>query len=104
MIVKKWPLVVGVILSGSLFFAGGLLSGYSVGSQQKQEDLSKKTTPAHKPSEDAAKKSRRRKHWQIASKIIDRLSSQISIQLHAKARLPSNPAINKAREYENYLK
>lgn len=84
---KKWIIIIGLIATSLLFFVSGTLVGYHA--YDKQIEESEKTgKPMRRPSE---------RLGQVFGKVIDKQGQR----LQSKVRVPSNPAISKAKSFKS---
>ena len=80
----------GIILCSMMFFLGGALVGYQA-YDSKQTVIDKNEKPIRKPNETIG---------QVFSKVIDTTSQDVT----SRIRVPSIPAIEKARSYTSNLR
>jgi hypothetical protein len=93
---KKWFLIIGLFLSGSLFFISGILTGYSMYAKGIRD-----------PAKDGGKPVRRpRILTEIADpligRIIDNRANSIGSRID-RLRAPSDQAVQQAEQYKSRI-
>ncbi|MDR0942795.1 MAG: hypothetical protein LBM19_04295 [Holosporales bacterium] len=88
---KKWAFIGGILVCGVLFFLSGTLIGYSAYDKELKSAATEKAKPSRKPSK------------QINPLIGNIVKSKIRARITSKVRIPSSPAIAKAKTYSRML-
>lgn len=105
---NKILLTLGIIISTILFFIAGVLIGYSSGRKNSTDpeiaQQSALKTKDRKPSESAQKDATKGKIEQAGANVINRLVMQQKLKVKSKMRIPTSPAIQKAKKYWDYTK
>lgn len=90
---KIWVFICGVLVCSLLFFASGTLVGYSVCEKRIVQDKMEKKSPKRKPSTIE----------KVINPIVGSYAPSKMSALRSKVRIPSNPAIDKARQYSSVV-
>jgi len=90
---KIWIFICGVLVCSLLFFTSGTLVGYSACEKKIKEAAAEGSRPKRKPS--VVEK--------IAKPLIGMYVDRQSVALRGKVRMPSSPAIEKARMYKSVV-
>jgi hypothetical protein len=94
--VRKWGLIVGLLLSGSLFFVSGILTGYSMYYGTRSETTSNEHKNRRKP------RILREVADPLIGKVIDKGANAAKAGIMS-LRAPSAAAIKHAQKYKSHL-